>query len=173
MTVPVSGDDLRAFRERTLYRLLLRARRVENDDMVDRIRALGYADLQPSYPSLLANLDTEGASVTALAAKAGITRQAASQQVADIEAHGYVVRQPDPADGRAVLVQRTPRGQQLLHDALAVVSELESEYATHLGRERFESLKASLADLLDHIDLIGRLDHPAVAVASRAHPPVG
>lgn len=163
MPLPLGGDELRAFRDQTLYRLLLRARRVENDEMVARIRALGYADLQASYPSVLANLDTEGASIGALAAKAGITRQAASQQVIEIETRGYVERRPDPVDGRAVLVQRTPLGQQLLQDALQVVTELEDAYAEHVGRERFQSMKACLAELLDHIDPSGRLDRPASA----------
>ena len=151
-------ERLRAFREQTLYRLLLRARRAENDEMVARIRARGHPDLQPSYPALLANLDTEGTSITTLAAKAGVTRQAASQQIAEIETRGYVNRRPDPMDGRAVIIVRTERGQQLLHDALDVVSELEAEYARHVGQRRFDSMKASLSDLLSHIDPTGRLD---------------
>src|SRR5947208_3387809 len=53
-----------------------------------------------------------------LAAKAGVTRQAASQLIREIEARGYVDLRPDPGDGRAVIVGRTVRGQRLLRDAL-------------------------------------------------------
>jgi DNA-binding MarR family transcriptional regulator len=151
-------EKLRAFREQTLYRLLLRARRAENAEMVARIRARGYPDLQPSYPALLANLDSEGANMTVLAAKSGISRQAASQQLAEIEARGYVELRPDPADGRAVIVDRTERGRRLLHDALEVVSDLEADYAKQVGRKRFDAMKQVLAELLEGIDSAGRLD---------------
>jgi DNA-binding MarR family transcriptional regulator len=151
-------EHLRAFREQTLYRLVLRARRAENNEMVARIRARGYPDLKPSYPALLANLDSEGANMTALAAKSGITRQAASQQLAEIEARGYVELRPDPADGRAVIVDRTERGRRLLQDALEVVSDLEGEYSERVGRERFDAMRQVLAELLDGIDPAGRLD---------------
>lgn len=151
-------DQLRAFREQTLYRLLLRARRAENAEMVARIRGRGYADLQPSYPALLANLDTEGANLTVLAAKSGITRQAASQQLAEIEARGYVTRRPDPSDGRAVIVDRTERGRSLLRDALEVVTELEAGYAEQVGQQRFDAMKEVLSELLESIDPAGRLD---------------
>lgn len=154
----LGGQPLRSFREQTLYRLLLRARRAENDEMVARIRARGYPDLQPSYPALLANLDTDGTSITGLAGKAGVTRQAASQQLAEIEARGYVEREPHPTDGRTVLVRRTPRGESLLRDALAVVSDLEAEYSEFLGQRQLASLKNALSHLLDHIDPGGRLD---------------
>lgn len=126
--------------------------------MVRRIRERGYPDLQLSYPALLANLDTDGTTITALAAKAGITRQAASQQLRDIAAHGYVATAADPDDRRAVLVTRTERGDKLLRDALEVVAALEAEYAELLGDRRFASLKKTLASLLDRIDPIGRLD---------------
>ena len=149
---------LRSFREQTLYRLLLRARRAENDAMVARISARGYPDLQPSYPALLANLDTEGTTATGLAAKTGVTRQAASQQLVEIEARGYIRREPHPTDGRTIIVRRTRRGEDLLRDALEVVSDLETEYGVVVGERRFAALKRTLTDLLVHIDPSGRLD---------------
>lgn len=154
----LDAEDLRRFREATLYRLLLRARRAENDEMVVRIRARGYPDLRASDPAVLANLDSEGSNISVLAAKTGVTRQAASQQIAEIETRGYVERRPDPADGRAVIVLRTDRGRQLLKDALEVVAELEAEYESLLGARRLASMKQALSDLLDHIDPQGRLN---------------
>ena len=80
------------------------------------------------------------------------------KQLAEIEAHGYVELRPDPADGRAVIVDRTERGRRLLRDALEVVSDLETGYAQQVGRERFDTMKQVLAELLDGIDPAGRLD---------------
>jgi DNA-binding MarR family transcriptional regulator len=156
--VSLRGEELRIFREQTLYRLLLRARRAENVEMVKQIRARGYEDLLPSYPTLLANLDEEGTSITRLAQRAGITRQAASQRIKEIESRGYVEAVPDPDDGRAVLVLRTRRGKALLRAALEVVSDLEAGYAHHMGEKRFDQLRTLLAELLEHIDSVGKLD---------------
>ncbi len=153
----IETDRLRQFRERTLYRLLLRATRAETNEMVSRIRERGYPDLMVSYPVLLANLDSEGTNITTLAAKAGVTRQAASQLIREIEARGYLDLRPDPNDGRAVIVGRTARGERLLRDALDVVGDLEGEYAEHLGRERFDSMRQSLSILLAQIDPGGTL----------------
>jgi DNA-binding MarR family transcriptional regulator len=158
MVDTLDAERLRRFREQTLYRLLIRAARTETNEMAGRIRRRGYPDLMGSYPVLLANLDTEGTSITNLAAKAGVTRQAASQLIREIEARGYLERRPDPSDGRAVIVSRTPRGGQLLRDALEVVSELEAEYAEVLGRRRFDAMRKSLSILLDHIDPGGMLN---------------
>jgi DNA-binding MarR family transcriptional regulator len=102
-------------------------------------------------------LDTEDTTISALARRCGVTRQAASQQIALLDREGYVTRKPDPADSRAVMVGRTPRGEALLRDALEIVADIEADYAAHLGRERMAELKALLADLLGHADPEGRL----------------
>src|SRR4051812_30102615 len=115
----VSTAQLRSFREQTLYRLLFRTLRSENQEMIRRLRGRGH-DVQPSYPSLLANLDTEGTRISALAARAGVTRQAAGQLLRDIERHGYVRRGSDPNDARAILVTFTAKGHRLLANALDV-----------------------------------------------------
>ena len=72
----------------------------------ERTIARGHADLQPSHPRLLAYVDTErGSRVNELAKKMGVTRQAVSQMLDDIEAAGCAERRPDPEDARAVRVQ--------------------------------------------------------------------
>src|SRR5690348_12353656 len=100
---------LRAWRDATLYRLLLRASRAETTETLRRIkeRRSGYENVTLAYTALLANLDTEGSTISALAGRAGVTRQAASQQVVQLEREGLVTRSPDSSDGRAVLVHQT------------------------------------------------------------------
>jgi DNA-binding MarR family transcriptional regulator len=148
---------LRAWRDQTLYRLLLRASRAETTTTLERVHQLGYTDVSLADTNLLANLDIEGTSISALARRAGVTRQAASQQVAALERAGYVERRPSDADGRAVSVIQTARGRALLEDALGIVEDLEAAYASHLGAARLTELKESLVSLLDRIDPTGTL----------------
>jgi DNA-binding MarR family transcriptional regulator len=107
--------------------------------------------------ALLANLDTADTTISALARRCGVTRQAASQQLALLAQRGYVSREPDPADSRAILVRRTAQGHALMHDALEVVAEIEAEYAGFLGAGRLAALKELLADLVGHADPGGTL----------------
>lgn len=150
-------EALRAWRDQTLFRLLLRASRAETTATLRLVHERGHADVTLSDTNLLANLDTEGTTVTALARRAGITRQAASQQVRELERAGYVERRPSESDGRAVVIVQTARGQALLNDALEVVEAVESEYAELLTPERLATLKEALAILLERIDPMGRL----------------
>ena len=90
--------------------------------------------------SLLANLDTEGTIISALARRAGVTRQAAGQQVASLEERRYVERRPSGSDGRAAVIYQTARSRALLNDALDIVEELEQGYAQTLGPGRLRNL---------------------------------
>ena len=148
---------LRAWRDATLYRLVLRASQAERRETLARLRQRGYTDVTHTDTALLASLDTADTTISVLARRCGITRQAASQQVALLEHKGYVTRRPDPGDSRAVLVQRTGRGHALLADALQVVADIEAGYAEHLGAERLTALRELLADLLSHSDPTGAL----------------
>jgi DNA-binding MarR family transcriptional regulator len=157
---PPSLDDtpaLRAWRDQTLYRLVLRATRAESTATLDRLRDRGYSDISIADANLLANLDTQGVTLSALARRVGVTRQAIGQQVSQLEQAGYVDRRPSEADGRAVVVIQTARGRALLQDALDIVSNLEKEYAFHLGADRLSELKSALTDLLSTTDPTGWL----------------
>ncbi len=158
MTHPGLDDPaLRAWRDQTLYRLVLRASRAETTMTLRRIHELGYKDISLADANLLANLDTQGTTISALARRVGITRQAVGQQIDGLVNSGYVERRSSHTDGRAVVIHQTPRARALLGDALDVVEELENEYASYLGSARFFSLKESLSSLLNHIDPTGAL----------------
>ncbi len=154
-----SLDDpsLREWRDQTLYRLLLRASRAETTATLQRVQQIGHSYVSLADTNLLANLDTAGTTISALARRAGVTRQAASQQVAALEQAGYVTRSGSETDGRVAIVQQTAKARALLDDALDIVVELETEYAEHLGAARMATLKRLLTSLLARIDPGGTL----------------
>jgi DNA-binding MarR family transcriptional regulator len=154
---PEDPAALRAWRDATAYRLLLRASQAELRETLARLRKRGYPDVTHADTALLASLDTDDTTISALARRCGVTRQAASQQLALLEKKCYVTREPDPRDSRAVLVRRTSRGHALLRDVLEVVADIEDEYAVHLGAGRLAALKELLTDLLVYSDPGGTL----------------
>ena len=158
MARPALDDPaIRTWRDQTLYRLLFRASRAETTATLEGVRRLGYTDVSLADTTLLANVDMAGTVISSLARRAGITRQAASQRIAELERLGYVQRRGSDSDGRAAVVSRTARGRALLDDALDIVEELERGYAGVLGDDRVASLKSLLAALLAEIDPAGGL----------------
>ena len=101
--------------------------------LLRRIRASDrLMGVSPSKASALAVLVFGGPhSLSALAADEQVTAPSMSRTVTALEAEGYVTREPDPADGRAVVISPTAkarrtlqRGRKLRIEALA--SELAS-----------------------------------------------
>jgi DNA-binding MarR family transcriptional regulator len=133
-------------------RLLLRAHRDFSSRAIAKLRGRGYGRLTLSHLSLLPHLDAKGTRTTVLADRGGMTKQGMGQLVIDLERQGYLVRKPDPTDGRAVLVTFSAQGEQLLCDALAVTGEVEAEYVAALGEERMALFRDMLATLatIDH-----------------------
>lgn len=132
-----------------LGRLLLLGHRDFAERAGAKLRDRGHRGLGPAHTGILAHFDRDGTRITTLAERARITKQAAGQLVADLERQGYVARAADPADRRAVLVRFTETGRRFLHDAAQVKDEIETEYRSLLGEDRFRLLQDSLRRLLD------------------------
>ena len=167
---------LRQYRNTRLYRSLTRTLRVYNRRMVAGLHARGFTDFAPAFPPLLSNLDTGGTRIGVLAARAGVTRQAAGQLLRDIEHCGYVVRRAAADDARATTVHFTPRGRRLLAAVLELVNEIEDELARILEPGLFDQVREGLSRIADHIDpggALGRGDRPAAEETRRGPPAKG
>ncbi|WP_037362015.1 MarR family winged helix-turn-helix transcriptional regulator [Amycolatopsis orientalis] len=73
------------------------------------------AELSLPERSALSRLDRDGPATTAALARAEqITPQAMSATLSGLSARGFVTRDPDPADGRQMIVSLTPEGSEVL-----------------------------------------------------------
>ena len=102
-----------------------------------------------SHAALLRHLDRDGTRAGVLAERTGLTPQAITQMVDDLQRLGYVSRVPDPADGRAKIVAYTDAGRAAFDASRAIIAELEAAYADRVGARRYATLRAALTDLLD------------------------
>jgi len=109
-----------------------------------------------SHTSLFPHIDLEGTRVSVLAERLGVTKQAASQLVDDLEAMGVLERAVDPDDARARRVRFTARGRAGLFDGLAVLAALEGECAEKIGAARMKGLREALVALLEKMPPGGR-----------------
>lgn len=154
-TLDAPSDEVRRYRNSRLYRCLTRTLRSYNQRLVKSLHERGFQDFSPSFPQILSNLDVEGTRIGVLAARAGVTRQAAGQLVVEIERCGFVQRRQAPDDARAVVVSFTPKGRKLLATIVSLVEEIDAELAELLGAREFERVRAGLAKIADEVDPVG------------------
>src|SRR4028119_277163 len=140
---PASAERIRDTREQHIGRLFLRASRSFAALATRKLKERGHEGLGTAHTALLPHLDLEGTRATALAERAGMSKQAVGQVVRDLERQGYVERRPDPSDSRATLVRFTEAGWRFLRDAGDVKREIEAEYGAALGEERVRMLRAA------------------------------
>ncbi|MPZ95922.1 MAG: MarR family transcriptional regulator [Propionibacteriales bacterium] len=93
----------------------------------------------------------EGVRLSRLVDLSGVTKQAISQQVAHLEAHGYVVVEPDPADSRAKLVRLTDKGRWSQDTARPVFADLEADWQKRFGRTEIRDLRLLLEGILTEL----------------------
>ncbi|HEY3829641.1 MAG TPA: MarR family winged helix-turn-helix transcriptional regulator [Solirubrobacteraceae bacterium] len=117
------------------------------EEMYRRVAAAGYGGLRPSHGCIFRYLDIDGSKLSDLAEQSGMSKQAFGEHVANVEALGYVVRQPDPEDGRAKLVVPTARGREVLLLGSQVFAELEREWAEAVGEDRVAALRDTLEEI--------------------------
>jgi DNA-binding MarR family transcriptional regulator len=118
------------------------------DEIQRRLAAEGYADLRFSDGFVFQHLVEGSTTIGALAERLGVSQQAASKSVADLERRGYVTRAPDPDDARARLVALTPRGEAAIAGARRHREALVDELAGRLGPRRTESARRLLLDIV-------------------------
>lgn len=82
-----------------------------------------------------------------LAQLEGVSAPSMTRTVSELETRGYLVRRPDPADGRAALVAATDSGVAAVFDARAARARLIAELLTGLGEADAASITAALPAL--------------------------
>lgn len=153
---PPSAADQSAYRAKleaekhgSTLQLLFKAARLLDEQALARVAAKpGRVQLRRSHTSLLPHIDLEGTRVTDLAERLGVTKQAASQLVDDLEQLGVLARVPDPDDARARRVIFTQLGRDGLLEGLSVLRALERELAGKIGEKKMEQLRAALIAIL-------------------------
>jgi DNA-binding MarR family transcriptional regulator len=115
-----------------------------NDLVIARLVERGHDKIRPAHSAVFQYLDDTGTTVSLLAERAQMTKQAMSELVRHLEVHGYVIRVPDPSDGRAKLVLPTDRGREVFAIAQGLVPELEARIATILGDDRVAAFTSDL-----------------------------
>jgi DNA-binding MarR family transcriptional regulator len=117
------------------------------DEVYEGVVDAGYEDLNPSHIWAFRYPGTDGMRPSELAAELQITRQSVNGLMGDLERRGYVIREPDPTDGRARVIRLTAKGRGLEETAYEQARRAERRIAEMLGPRRFGQLCAVLEAL--------------------------
>lgn len=107
----------------------------------------GFDDQRFGYQAVFINIDDGGSTLTELAARAKISKQAMHELVNELEDRGYVERIPSPTDGRSKLIRTTDRGERSIETAWNAIAEIEREWTAILGSTEMRRLRSSLEKL--------------------------
>ena len=118
-----------------------------NDVVLARLAQQGHQAVRPAHAAVFQYLDDTGTTVSLLAERARMTKQAMAELVRHLETHGYLRRVPDPTDGRAKLVLPTDLGNEVIEVAQDLAPEIEQRISALLGTERTSALRTDLETL--------------------------
>jgi DNA-binding MarR family transcriptional regulator len=135
------------------------------DEVQRRLTAPGFGDLRFNDGVVIQHVLAAPLSITALAERMGVTQQAASKAVAELERRGLLSREPDPADARTKLLHLTEHAHDAVEATRTLRAELQDELETEFGAARVEDARALLAAI------IGRFGGGDAIRARRVRPP--
>lgn len=145
--------ELEALKRANVLQVLLKCARLVDERAIARVNAAaGRSVLRRSVTNLLPHISFEGTRVGDLARRVGVTKQAVSKVVGELEAEGLVELVPDPADGRSKLVRFTQQGAAAIRHGLGVLSELERELARSVGETRMRALHGTLLAMVAELE---------------------
>jgi DNA-binding MarR family transcriptional regulator len=127
-----------------LAALLLGAERWIDAAVRSVLHARGWPQLTRAHSLVFAHLDRQGTRPAEIARRAGVTRQAIGQTIAELSRLGLVEQVPDPTNRRACLVVLTDDGRRADAAAVRAFRELERELARRIGSERVRALRDAL-----------------------------
>lgn len=113
------------------------------------LSAAGFGDIGAAHLAVFQYPSPRGLRVTTLAARAGMSRQAITYLIGELEEKGYLERRPDPSDRRASLVQLTERGEAAIRAMRASVRDMERGWEEQIGSRRFAQFRGTLSALVD------------------------
>jgi DNA-binding MarR family transcriptional regulator len=128
--------------------LLGRADLLFAEGVTRAMHARGFAGIRLVHIALIRNVDENGTRISDIARRAGMTKQATGQLVAEFVELGYIRLVNDPDDGRVKIARYTAKGKKLLLSIVASIEETENAVSAAIGAKALAGLKQTLATML-------------------------
>jgi DNA-binding MarR family transcriptional regulator len=112
--------------------------------IIHELNAAGFKELREPHMAVLQFPGPDGVRPSALAERAGMSKQAMNQLLRSLEGFGYIARSDAPDAGRARIIRFTKRGRAAYAKIHDILRDIEREWSAELGPARFAQLKELL-----------------------------
>lgn len=116
------------------------------------LRDAGYDDVLPGHLGVLQHPGPDGQRPGLLATRTNLSKQAMNHLLRQLELGGYIVREPDPEDGRSRLVRLTEQGRAAVEVIDEAVRKIEASWVELLGVRGHRDLQRALQTLVSVLD---------------------
>jgi len=137
-----------------------------SEAVLQRLASAGFGDARMGHGYIVQGLLAGDRTVSQLADRLGITVQAVSKTVLEMEQLGYIARERDPADGRSWVLRLSARAEESVSESRRARLAVATEVAAALGEER-------VSELLEQLRSVASLFGGLYALASRRVRPSG
>ena len=130
--------------------LLAKASQHWNELLAQRFAEHGFAEVRPSYGSVLLPLfEDDGLRMGQIAARARLSKQTMTTMVRLCERDGLVYRERDPGDARAFRIHLTDRSKAFRPVAEEILHDLDDKVLATLGTRQQKALAKALKGVMD------------------------
>ena len=129
-----------------LRQLLLSRSEWFEKQILDDADKKGYGFVTPSMNRLFAHMRHRPVSISDLARKMGISRQAAHQTISEAVSHGLVEIVESPDDKRIKLARFSEEGLRMSAAAAQTISKIEKKLQANIGKDAVETLRQLLSE---------------------------
>jgi DNA-binding MarR family transcriptional regulator len=128
--------------------LLTLGLRAFTDELHAELGRRGFSDLRPPFGVVFRALRDEPLTLTDLADRLRVTKQAAAKVVNEMQEKSLLRRRPAAADGRAKLLELTPRGRKAAATAGEIGAQLNAKVETAVGGRAVAGMRRALESLI-------------------------
>jgi len=118
------------------------------EEVLEELVAAGYDDLRPAHRAIMREMLVSNLRPSELAARLGLSKQAANDLVREFEAKGYITLEPDPDDRRAKRIVATERGWQANETAYQASIAIGRRWAERVGEQRYAQFEETLRKIV-------------------------
>ena len=128
--------------------LLTLALRSFTDQLHAELGRRGFGELRPAFGVVFRALRDEPLTLTVLAGRLGVTKQAAAKVVDEMEVKKLLHKRGSREDGRAKLLQLTARGRRAMATAIEIGASIDERLVDAAGPRAAQGMRRALETLI-------------------------